>query len=455
MIKKFVKKIIVLSISASIILIGCQKYDGEIVGNKTYQGEDSISEGMMTLEEVRESAGDIMKNANEGKWSNLIFDNISAGIPEIDELYILTYDNKYKAYMEGSALVDAQVKVIEYFMGDTSDGRGYIDSNRNLDGEVEYSFDIIDVIKDELDSGTYKYVQECSVWNGEELVPTEITNIGPNLCFTRKVADSEDPNEYYIEDVNVDASFNMVWADIGDAIKMRWKYASENNIELVQYNNGYIENICEEVGRYYYNTEDSRLDDEYQLLNGKMSVREGIEYVESFFENDLPFEKKDYIKEKVYCTYVYKVTDDIYAFRFRLRRQLYGVPVDIEADKDWGPGEWLEPCCVEDYGTINMIETDKFDFYNQDALCIEYSKKGGPITEVIPLDQAINTVSTQIGINSIYNVQSIELIYNFDFRKGCRPVWSLICINTEDKKTVVFTVDAVTGEINKRFTPGD
>jgi len=299
------------------------------------------------------------------------------------------------------------------------------------------------------------YVQECSVWNGEELVPTEITNIGPDLCFARKVADSEDPDEYYIENANVDASFNMVYADIGDAIKMRWKYARENNIELVQYNNGYIENICEEVARYYYNTEDSRLDDEYQLLNGKMSVREGIEYVESFFENDLPFEKKDYIKEKVYCTYVYKITDDIYAFRFRIRRQLYGVPVDIEADKDWGPGEGVEPFCVEDSGTINMIETDKFDFYNQDDLCIEYSKKGGPITEVVPLDQAINTVSTQIGINSIYNVQSIELIYNFDYVKGCRPVWSLICINTEDKKTVVFTVDAVTGEINKRFTPGD
>ena len=213
----------------------------ETNGMKSEMSEEIVSKNVLEMVKslTKEYSEEFIKTKNLPKLEE-------TGIPEIDELYILTYNKdykEYKAYMEGSALVDAQVKVIEYFMGDTSDGKGYIDSNRNLGGEVEYSFDIIDVIKDELDSGTYKYVQECSAWNGEELVPTEITNIGPDLCFARKVADSEDPNEYYIENANVDASFNMVWADIGDAIKMRWKYARENNIELVQYNNGYIENV--------------------------------------------------------------------------------------------------------------------------------------------------------------------------------------------------------------------
>jgi len=56
-----------------------------------------------------------------------------------------------------------------------------------------------------------------------------------------------------------------------------------------------------------------------------MSIREGIEFVENYMNNELPYETNPDIKSKVYGVDVMKVRDGVYAFHFRMRREIYGL----------------------------------------------------------------------------------------------------------------------------------
>ena len=102
---------------------------------------------------------------------------------------------------------------------------------------------------------------------------------------------------------------------------------------------------------------------------------------------------------------------------------------------------------------MEMIETDKIDVLFSQALTANVEKTSEAITEILPLEAAIDIVSTEIGVNSSYFVEKVELAYdvlgNEDRGKG-KPVWRFTVNNEKSEYSMIFSVDVQTGEIKYR-----
>lgn len=422
------RKIIVMFVCCMLTLSACQNYVNEDetynnVQNKTKV--DEITSKYASLSEIRESKDEVMEQAYNGKWSNLHFERFDPYLSDEDEIYNISWEDKNYKGLTGIDLFKELLKIVEYYANDYPNGEFiWEDKDEGFRNDWKYS-----KVEEVLKTGEVPY--EC------------------DLSYRDK---SE--KEYYLRNfVSVNSIFNMLIVNHRKITNTALEPMIEEGSYIGQGVSGMNEWFLETVKVYLSNATDGSLDDEWQLLDGKMSVRECIDFVEEYMNTEMIYETNPDVKAKVYLIRVLKVTDDIYAYSCMVSRTMYGLTTEVYPSSYGDAQEGIR----EDGGLVELIEHNGIDYFGYIPLATKLEKKEEPITEIISLDNAFTLLSNRIGENSTYKILSAELGYRLTERYGDgynygegTPIWRIMTMNENDNKNYVFELDCVTGQIRSR-----
>ena len=426
--RRITRLILVSLVSVSVCMTaGCQKYEGKKeTGTNQYQGDDKTDDGLVTLKEIRASKDKVMEDALNGRWSNLVFDNLEPYITDKDEIYnIQLTSQKYKG-LTREKLFDEMLKAVYKCYPNADEGVFMDSSQMGDDGQI---------LKIDLEEHRKRLSDENNTGDFVDY-PTLYMEIKdgnpihkPQIFYTDGAFDDFRVDRKLIKNTKLDSM------------------GLEESIPVPGLNVWF----CDNVKDYYASAKDGSLDEEWQLLDGKMSVREGIEYIEEYINNELPYETNPDIHMDVYGVTVLKVTDDVYAYHFRLRREIYGLVTNCGFPVMHG-----DVAHLAENGDAEIIEHNSVDTFSTLRNCQKTEKIGEPITEIVSLENAVDIVSKEIGENSSYRVHTVELAYESYAMGaiGCTakawPVWKFEVDNPKNEKSYLFIVDAVTGKITSR-----
>ena len=416
-----------------LMLSSCQSYVNEDETYSTKQNEtktDSITSKYASLPEIRESKDEVMEQAYNGKWNNLHFNQFEPYIPEEDEIYNISWEDKNYKGLTGIDIFKEQLKIIEYYANDYPNGE-FIMRDEIEGFKTDWKYEKVQRI---LDSGKVQF-------------PEGLTDVS-----------YEDPREkeYYLKnEITTDTLFT--WITVNH--RKITNTALEPKIEDGSYQGegvpGMNEWFLETVKVYLSNATDGSLEDEWQLLDGKMSVQACVDFVEEYMNTQMIYETNPDIRAKVYLIRVLKVTDEIYAYSCMVSRTMYGLTTEVYPSSYGNSQEGIR----EDGGLVELIEHNEIDYFGYVPLATYTEKEGDAITEIISLDNAFNLLSNRIGENSTYKILSVELGYRLTERYGegnlyrygeGTPIWRIITMNENDTKNYVFEIDCVTGKIRSR-----
>lgn len=409
------KKYIIIPLIIIGVIIGYISVSLFINNEKSVDGNKKSTGGKTNIEYIKSEDfknktydKDIIENY---RFDNIYYDNLDVNIPKPDSFNKITITGNYpyKNIEDPMKLLEEQRKFINYYMGEDIDERYLLDSANGMGYE-----DMIEAIK----NGTY-------LKNGQNNYP----------ALT-----------YCLQEDN------------------RYEYAlAFGGFEIIGFNKGFLYNLtggtstdpeesCEQVRKYGLSDE---TDDEYDLYNGKLSIRDGIEFVEKYFNENLPYENNKKVKMKVQYVTVLKVRDGLYAYQFNLARNYNGISFES------GGTVWDTTSDYEydkDRAIAYMINIDDIDCYcgthNGNTDTIENNEE---IKNVVTPESVMKIISEEVGENSTYTVSSVSLIYrlkiiNDVLAEGTKykgtPCYKVTGINSNDNKEVYFYVDAETGKID-------
>lgn len=367
------------------------------------------------LETVKKNCErDIAKAAN-GKYNNLKLSNVVVDIDDIDELYQIDVeendDYRNKSMVENFELVKA---AINKFYGD------------------DFDLSVVDV--------TFFDINE------QPLEPMSFDKVDENIINKK-----EDGSKYFLV--------------FGDARKNDGKgfLQIDSNLVSVWFSRG---NIQATFPMYAYDIKQvynltinkSEITDVVHLSDGEITIKDAVDFVEDYLNNDLPYEKN---KEFIYEVAEVRVldVDGQDALGFCVRKQYKNIPfdyVDAVTSGEFNSTYW------DDRGQLCMIETEEID-----NICglggdrYNVIKSTDKIEKIISVDGALQAVSKEIGDNSVYDVYGIELIYQFTedskdntlAKYSGRIKWKITSRNQNDDKDTLFYVDVESGKVENRFKP--
>ena len=367
------------------------------------------------LETVKKNCErDIAKAAN-GKYNNLKLSNVVVDIDDIDELYQIDVeendDYRNKSMVENFELVKA---AINKFYGD------------------DFDLSVVDV--------TFFDINE------QPLEPMSFDKVDENIINKK-----EDGSKYFLV--------------FGDARKNDGKgfLQIDSNLVSVWFSRG---NIQATFPMYAYDIKQvynltinkSEITDVVHLSDGEITIKDAVDFVEDYLNNDLPYEKN---KEFIYEVAEVRVldVDGQDALGFCVRKQYKNIPfdyVDAVTSGEFNSTYW------DDRGQLCMIKTGEID-----NICglggdrYNVIKSTDKIEKIISVDGALQAVSKEIGDNSVYDVYGIELIYQFTedskdntlAKYSGRIKWKITSRNQNDDKETLFYVDVESGAVENRFKP--
>ena len=426
------RKIIIILTYCLMTLSACQSYINEDETYNNIQNEtkaDDITSKYASLSEIRESKDEVMEQAYNGKWNNLHFEQFESYVPEENEIYNISWEDKKYKGLTGIDIFKEQLKIIEYYANDYPNGE----------------FIMEDEIEGFKTDWKYEKVQRI-LESGEVQFPEGFGSVS-----------YKDPREkeYYLKNT-ITTNPLFTWITINH--RKITNTALDPMIEEGTYQGegvpGMNEWFLETEKIYLSNATDGSLEDEWQLLDGKMSVQECIDFVEEYMNTGMPYETNPDVKAKVYLVRVLKVTDDIYAYSCMTSRTIYGLTTEVYPSS-FGEVQGGIMC---DMGLVELIEHDKIDYFGCVALATATEKQGEAITDIISLENAFDLLSNRIGENSTYKILSTELGYSlterthenlYNYGEGT-PIWRIMTMNENNKKNYVFEIDCVTGKIRSR-----
>lgn len=197
------------------------------------------------------------------------------------------------------------------------------------------------------------------------------------------------------------------------------------------------------------------LDDEFQLLNGSISIKEAIDFVEYYLNSCMPYEMSDDVKIKVNQVNVVELNSDLNILHFQTTRNYKGI------NFEWG-GFYFncekDDKYLKDRGSVHIIEIDDIDRYGvTDNGNTDDVVSTNEIKKIITPKGALDIVSEEIGSNSIYKISKIELVYrnqiiNNILVEGTEyvgvPCYKITGTNSLDEKETYFYVEMETGNIS-------
>lgn len=355
--------------------------------------ESILKEGttFVNLQEAREQMIQVMEKAKDGTYRNMKFKEFIPVITEENYVAAVTVTTPNAEMTVDS--IDNQVKVLETFFGENLDTNFLYDNMENLD---------LETLKEKVANGTYS----------------------SDFCFLLYMKD-----EYYGQ---VDNGINSLWIDKG------------------------IEGVTPSVEKridkeYYVASSDGSLEDTYNTSTGEMSVKEAIQAVETYFNEEFPIEINNQIQYKVIKVWVLEKENGEYAFEFGIRRAYKGVGFEYAIPGTFAYGEKDSIDMITAY----MEGKDNILFFN--GLGIDrIVEETETYEKIISPEKALAYVSEKIGNESTYEITGMELSYTTIEIDGetiteSTPVWMIFAINETTDQATRFYVDVITGEVSARI----
>ena len=424
------KKLFLISMTLILLLfvvVNVIKNNKYIKYNDMYTNNNQkIEMEYIDLSELEKSAAETITNLEKGRYSNLLADNLHVTLSDaknVSKIFIHSR-KEYRGLTEPLELMEEEVRVIKELLGE----------NVNLDYMVDAAC-LYSVENEHPMYATYTELQQI-MKNGE---------YKPNAPYTL-------PYMSYIawtKDDKKDTRYAHVSHDFDEVVFMKGKLMELQGSKWEDPETKY-----EAFASYY--VDDGNLNDEYRLLNGTISVKEAIDFVENYFNNELPYDKAPDVEEKVARVDIYEIDENVLCMEFTLRRKYNGLVFEYGALS----GNFIPPYGFDSTRVI-MVETDKIDerIGNGNGMLMEV--EGKSVDKIVSLKSALDKVSGQIGKNSKYNVDLIEMIYRreeiqhdgFYWEYSGTPCWMIRCTNQADGKITTFYIELMSGAINYYTRP--
>lgn len=424
------KRIIVMSIvGIGIVMIGYLAVN-LLKNNHQIQNKETKEQNIQNISsEEKQFSGEYIsveelnsRDYNNGRlekteFNNLVFDDADIYIPKVESVnYISIKGNwPYLGLTDTNALIDKEVEFLDYFIEEEIIREDLWDSSHGISYPE---------LQKQLSEETY-YDEKKSM---------------PALTFVG--GDGGKPYSY----AHVFDDFSTIWFDRGTISDYADKMMSN------------AEDYYETIKEYGLN---DNLEEEYQLLNGTISIRDAVNFVENYFNTSMPYEMNKEAKIKVTHINVLKAAEDVYIYQFVTSRNYKGISFEA------GGMAWD---CIhdtqydKDRAYAYMINTDEIAVYcgyhngNTDSI-----ESTGEITKVVTPESALHIVSEEIGSNSEYKVSKMEIVYrnqiinetSVEGRESAGvPCYKITGINNNDTRETYFYVELETGNISYDMIKG-
>ncbi|MGN0375405.1 MAG: hypothetical protein ACI4EN_07890 [Butyrivibrio sp.] len=362
----------------------------------------------MSLVKQEEAIKDIPSDKTD-KYDNLIFTDFYASTEEIEGVYTIEIlsDNSYmdKTFLENFAAMNDVID--KFFMED---------------------FDKSSLVVD------FYFPDSETVYVKYDDIATECADEKYNMPRAEFLFGNETSNGGYM--VQITEALNNVWFSrygLGDIHPTEYKkvYPYISCIRQIE-------------------------DVEINLKDGRIKLSELEKQVLNYLNESFPIPHDDKITFGIGDVRILD-NGEYDGVCFKVRRIYKGIPFEYgsNASQDMYNDEFSHDSGEIDYAVSTYPDT-MLSFGCMTGTVVETDT----ITEMIPAEEALYLLSENIGNNSVYEVQGIELVYrNCEVPKErleevdaiLRPCWKIITINQSDDKYTLFYVDVVTGDITNRF----
>ena len=422
--------IIIFIVGSIFIGINVVKNNKDVDFVSTYNSEDKNKKlEYVTIQEIRDTKDEVAKEIEDGKYTNLIADDMYVSVSSEDEVCNMREyaPGLYHGITDPMEIYEMQMDLIHYYLGDDLLEECIFDQNSIYEDTVsvdggwllrEYK----EVYK-HLNEGTYDQICSDKVY-GYSL---------PDITYSAySFVDGDNRYAHF----SPDFSHTMVLK--GKVIEMSEKPGMDPSSEY------------EALAIYY--PEGENIDDEYELQNGKISIREAITFVENYFKNQLPYDISMGAEKRVAKVGVYEISEGNLCLEFNIVRILDGMETEYGSSYGMGgSGLYTDEICQ-----AMMVDVDDIDQYILLNNTLKFEKEGKPAAEVVSLESALQSVSDKIGKNSLYNVMEARMAYRkkiindrqFENEYECIPCWIIRCENQVDGRETIFYINLINGNID-------
>ena len=396
------KKIIssILLFYCFIIMIGCSNKNSEIA--------------LLSLQEVRDESKKTMEEVRKNEYKNLIFEDFTPKITNADEIYKICIGKKVFYYDNIENYLNKAPKILESMLEkDNLSEEFMLDPSYN----IKYS-----KMLEQVKQGTY--INDNPIIQYDD---------GKMFAFTMP-------------------SLDYMWVDKGTTKELFGKNI-EDFSPLVPSNFDVVKEYCLQMNN-------NSLNDEYKLMDEKVSVSDAIKYCSDYFNNNLKYETNKNIKLDFYEADVLKLDDNTFGYHIIWRRMYNEIPFD--SIKSAASGSFPKNKMF-DIGRCLMIGKENIDFYNGVIPNVEIENVGKAIKEIIPLKIVFKNVSEKMSSATDFIATNIELIYyetsnnnetetasikNMKVYSEAYPTWKVTLKNPNDDSIINCYVDILTGEVS-------
>lgn len=368
--------------------------------------EDDIQ--LKLLSEVRLSVSNDYENIKKGKFPNFKTDDIEVVFTPNDEIYnikvmeLLTRIPEYATTPENFiGRLDISEKVIEHYMGEK-------------DREKMY-FNRIQLTEDSIDK----------IINGQ---------LGKRFDMISYLKNSSESMWYQ----------PLVALYVSYGRKLEYGYTDLDKNEFYE--------KC-----YYKYSKTKNFNDSHKLISGdELTVNDAISYVERDIIDYLDeYMIVDDCEKEIVKIIAIDYGNDTYSYNCHIRGVYDGIPLEDYIHSPLAKYSGEDLLCSSSVEVIGDKYVDNI-LYFEDAIKIE--KKQEAINKIITLDTAMQLLSENIGVESQYTINSIELMYKVKAESddgnfgeddviiyNGYPVWAITALNNKDNHTQRFYINAVDG----------
>ena len=207
---------------------------------------------------------------------------------------------------------------------------------------------------------------------------------------------------------------------------------------------------------YYAGAADGSLADVYLTRTGEMPVKEAIEQIETYLNEDFPIPNKGNLDTRVFEVALEELEDEdgVYGFAAATAREYKGVPFESAG---------MRSSVIVSSGTDSIELTEAFLEGNNQVTFFQYisdaeAEATDTYKKILSPERALSNVSEEIGEASQYDVWGVELMYkvreskdeNGKVQEEASPKWMVLATNRTDGRETRFFVDVITGEVTSR-----
>lgn len=387
--RKIGKYIAILLLVCSYLMVGC--------------GNNSEKTKLVSLDKVREEIPSVLEDIKNGEYSNLAIDDIDVSITNSNKIYNLKLERKDNFFNDREKFVREVPNILKYLL----------------------QYDNIDVTK----------IRDCN--NKERNYESISADVGEEDLLSPIVIEYQDEERYCF----FTASLNSIWVNRGN-IKKQINNSTEHGSDT------FVPENYDIVKTYFIYGKEDLKKEKYNLIDGECSVKEAIDYVENYYNNEFKYSFKEDLSIEIFRVDVIKPDENTYGYYMHYRRKHNEIPFDTIKN---GAFTYDNLTKSFDIASVLISNKDYIDFMQGVYPNQIVKKEDNEIDKIISLDTVIKSISDKLTSETLFNITSIELIYSInptDKYEEAILTWKIVATNSNDKGIVYIYCDILTGEVS-------